>query len=118
MSSGDQVLEKLLDEVDVGHDHAAAAVAVQAKRVHGITKSLSVSGEENPGDGIFAYPSTICSSTSFSKRSQMSPITCDAVSKDHSLGLWKEFTLPQEKQRTGMIMVARFGASEVVGVSI
>lgn len=33
----ERVLEKFLDQVDVGHDHAAAAVALQAKLVHGIT---------------------------------------------------------------------------------
>jgi hypothetical protein len=37
------VLEELLDQVDVGHDHAAAAVALQAKLIHGVTAKLSVS---------------------------------------------------------------------------
>ena len=31
------VLEELLDQVNVGHDHAAAAIALQPKLVHGIT---------------------------------------------------------------------------------
>lgn len=35
-------LEKLLDQIDVGHDHAAAAVAVKPKLVHGVTAQLSV----------------------------------------------------------------------------
>lgn len=30
------VLEQLLDEVDVGHDHAAAAVAVELELIHGV----------------------------------------------------------------------------------
>ena len=32
------VLKKLLDEVDVGEDHAAAAVALEADGVEGVTK--------------------------------------------------------------------------------
>lgn len=31
------ILEQFLDQVDVGHDHTAAAVALEAKLVHGIT---------------------------------------------------------------------------------
>lgn len=31
------VLEKLLDEVDVGHDHATAAVALEAELIQSIT---------------------------------------------------------------------------------
>jgi hypothetical protein len=34
---GDRVLEKLLNEVNVGHDHAAAAVTLKAQLVHSIT---------------------------------------------------------------------------------
>ena len=33
------VLEQLLDEIDVGHDHAAAAVTLEAELVHGIAIS-------------------------------------------------------------------------------
>lgn len=36
VSIGRNVLEQLLDQVDVGHDHAAAAVALQAELVHGV----------------------------------------------------------------------------------
>lgn len=36
------VLEKLLNKVDVGHDHAAAAVALQAKLVHRVTVDVNV----------------------------------------------------------------------------
>jgi hypothetical protein len=32
-----RVPEQLLDQVDVGHEHTAAAVACQAKLVHGVT---------------------------------------------------------------------------------
>jgi hypothetical protein len=34
------VPEEFLDKVDVGHDHSAAAVAVQAEQVHGVTRRL------------------------------------------------------------------------------
>lgn len=37
-----QLLEQLLDEVNVSHYHATAAVAVQAELVHGITMARSV----------------------------------------------------------------------------
>ena len=37
-----RVLEELLDEVDVCHDHAAAAVALEAQLVHGISVDMSV----------------------------------------------------------------------------
>ena len=33
----DVVVEQLLDQVDVGHHHAAAAVAGEAQSVHGIS---------------------------------------------------------------------------------
>jgi hypothetical protein len=31
------VLEELLDKINVGHDHAAAAVALQTELIHGIS---------------------------------------------------------------------------------
>lgn len=34
---GVRALEELLDQVDVGHDHATATVALQAELVHGIS---------------------------------------------------------------------------------
>lgn len=34
------ILEQLLDEVNVGHDHASAAVALQAKLVHRVAKQI------------------------------------------------------------------------------
>lgn len=36
------VLEEFLDEVDVGHDHAPAAVTAEFKLVHGISEGLLV----------------------------------------------------------------------------
>lgn len=33
----DSIPEQLLDEVDVGHEHTATAVACQAELVHGVT---------------------------------------------------------------------------------
>lgn len=36
MPQDGRVLEQLLDEVDVSHNHAAAAVSLQAELVHGI----------------------------------------------------------------------------------
>ena len=38
------VLEELLDEIDVCHNHAATAVSLASKCVHRITASLSVCG--------------------------------------------------------------------------
>ena len=32
------VLEKLLDKINVGHDHAAAAVSLQTELVHSVTE--------------------------------------------------------------------------------
>jgi hypothetical protein len=32
-----RVPEQLLDQVDVGHEHTAAAVACQAELIHGVT---------------------------------------------------------------------------------
>lgn len=34
---GWRVLQKLLDEVDVGHNHAAAAVPIESKAIHSLT---------------------------------------------------------------------------------
>lgn len=34
---GQDLLEQLLDEVDMGHDHASAAVALETQLVHSIT---------------------------------------------------------------------------------
>jgi hypothetical protein len=35
----ENVLEQFLDQVDVGEDHAAAAVALQTDSVEGVTRS-------------------------------------------------------------------------------
>jgi hypothetical protein len=52
------ISEKLLDEIDVGHDHAAAAVPIEAKLVHGIATCY-----QHPEfwikRGSCAYPSSI-----------------------------------------------------------
>lgn len=40
------VLEQLLDEIDVGHDHTATAVTLEAELVHGIAISLAALGDE------------------------------------------------------------------------
>lgn len=38
------LLEELLDQVDVGHDHSAATVSLQTKLIHGIAvDSVSIS---------------------------------------------------------------------------
>lgn len=79
------VLEKLLDKVDVGHDHAAAAVALEAKLVHSITISLAgirdqleialpkvagdlSAGEATDGDNHFGYEGRSRGSFGFTTR--------------------------------------------------
>jgi hypothetical protein len=43
------VLEKLLDKVDVGHDHTAAAVSLETELVHSVAV-YSVSSSSTPED--------------------------------------------------------------------
>lgn len=54
-----RLLEKLLDKVDVGHHHAAAAVPPEAELIHGVTFKLlvTVHRETSPGTQGKAYPS-------------------------------------------------------------
>lgn len=56
---GRNVLEKFLDQVDVGHDHAAAAVALQTELVHRVTvaKSQFPSTQQLRPDLLASYPS-------------------------------------------------------------
>lgn len=69
------VLEKLLDEVDMGHDHPAATVALETKLVHRVAKG-NFSKKTLQAGPRAAYPSVFRGSAmSCRYRSQRSPVT-------------------------------------------
>jgi len=106
----------------VREDHAPAAVAVQAEFVHrfAVRQASHLSAECASGfyggeTGAIAYPSGIRSPSvpgcgvliSWTYSSYRSAMTCRVVlvrSQDGGGGGGRESTLPQEKQRMGMIM--------------
>lgn len=55
------LLEELLDQVDVCHDHAAAAVPFQSKAVHGVTRGYQYAGQFSVIEA--SYPSCMPSSS-------------------------------------------------------
>ena len=103
------VLEELLDEVDVREDHAAAAVAAELEEVDGFARevavSMSVGGRWK--EGRTRRSCRRRSSRGTSPRGRRRPVSMSAI--DAPSGETKARTLPQEKQRMGMIMVGAEG---------
>ena len=77
-------LEQLLDEVDVCHDHAPAAVPLAPELVHCVAVSPSAT-RRAPSSLAMTNPSeTFSFSMIFRYRSQRSPVTCVSVSLERT----------------------------------
>lgn len=101
------LLEELLNEVDVGHHHATAAVPPKAELIHSIACKVS-------GSAIKTVSSSDCELTrqgglrragvGSAPTCHRQPASCEyrvATGQDTA-----ELTFPHEKQRTGIIILA------------
>lgn len=96
----------------MGHDHSAAAVSSAAKLIHGIARTLSVAEDKINQIPLFhetvtvtltrqEYPHPGAAGNAPKGLRQPEP----GISKSSRVDQGGDYTFPQEKQRTGIIIV-------------
>lgn len=101
--AGRCIPKKLLDQINMSHDHSATAVSPTTQLIHGISKKSSANFYAHlfsPSHTRPVHHRREAEGTAPISRQQPSIISrC-------SSNLRRPHTFPQEKQRTGMIMAA------------